>query len=184
MKLILRTIVITIVLIVGLTAIHKTKDVELLPEVTHAESYNLIPEITHVEPPTIVEEPQPIVEPQPVETTHQEPVETPQVVVTSTGDCSLAYNYDWNADIAYQICMKESGGNPLASNWQDNHSSWAGCMGSFGLMQVACGFAPFFGIAVTDLHHGPTNMEIAYKVYLRSGSFSPWSTCARVAGCY
>lgn len=177
MKLILRTIVITIVLIVGLTAIHKTKDVELLPEVTHAESYNLIPEITHVEPPTIVEEPQPIVEPQPVETTHQEPVETPQVVVTPTGDCSLAYNYDWNADIAYQICMKESGGNPLASNWQDNHFSWAGCYGSFGLMQLNCSHG--------QVYDGPRNMEIAYSMYKSWGNtFRAWSTCARVAGCY
>jgi hypothetical protein len=96
---------------------------------------------------------------------------------TSTGgSCDLAYNYDWPQSIAYQICKYESGGNPNAANLQDNHMSWAGCMGSFGLMQINCSHG--------RLYDGNKNMEVAYSMYKSWGnSFRAWTTCAKVTGC-
>lgn len=118
-------------------------------------------------PAEVVPEPIPLVEP------IVEPVQPPR----GTGDCSIAYNYDWPADIAYQICMKESGGNPNAANWTDNHMSWAGCNGSFGLMQVNCSHGQLFD--------GNENMAVAYSMYKGWGnSFKAWTTCRYVSGCY
>jgi hypothetical protein len=134
---------------------------------------------------TVVEAPQPEIKeevavvPAVVEAPVVEPVVAPAVVVEAvvpTGDCSLAYNYAWPKDIAYQICLKESGGNPNAANWKDNHMSWAGCMGSFGLMQVNCSHG--------QLYDGVQNMKVAYSMYVGWGnSFRAWTTCAKVAGC-
>lgn len=101
----------------------------------------------------------------------------PKVVAASgSGSCDLAYGYDWPQSVAYQICQYESGGNPNAANWGDDHSSWAGCFGSFGLMQINCSNG--------QVYDGPRNMSIAYSMYKAAGnSFSPWTTCAKVAGC-
>lgn len=117
----------------------------------------------------------PVVAPEPPKPAVQEPVK-PQPV-RGTGDCALAYNYAWPQDIAYQICLKESSGNPNAANWSDNHMSWAGCMGSFGLMQVNCSHG--------QLYDGVQNMNVAYKMYTSWGnSFRAWTTCKKVPGCY
>lgn len=88
--------------------------------------------------------------------------------MTGSGSCGLVYNYsNWNAAIAYGICMAESGGNPNAANWSDDHSSWAGCMGSFGLMQINCSNG--------QTYDGAVNMRIANQMWQASG-FYPWTT--------
>jgi hypothetical protein len=112
-----------------------------------------------------------------------EPVQAPQeqpapavAAPTPTGDCSLAFNYDWPQQVAYAVCMAESGGNPNSANWNDNHMSWAGCMGSFGLMQINCSHGQLFD--------GQANMDVAYSMYKSWGnSFRAWTTCSRVIDC-
>ena len=118
-------------------------------------------------------EPIPTPEPEPV----IEPAPEPYTRPATSGGCELAYNYDWPADVAHSICMKESSGNPNAANHADNHMSWAGCMGSYGLMQINCSHGQVFDPV--------ENMSIAYSMYRGWGnSFRAWTTCARVANCY
>lgn len=67
--------------------------------------------------------------------------------------------------------MAESGGNPNAANLNDSH---AGCIGSYGLMQIAC----IHG----GIHYDPvSNMNKAYEIYTRSG-WRPWG--AYTSGAY
>lgn len=101
-------------------------------------------------------------------------VPTPPPV--ASGNCFLAFNYPWPQNIAYAICMAESGGRADASNWSDNHMSWAGCLGSFGLMQLNCSNG--------KVYDGAENMRIAYNMYVSWGnSFRAWTTCYKIAGC-
>jgi Lysozyme like domain len=110
------------------------------------------------------QEPEPIVE----------PVEPPAVEQPKpTGDCSLAYNYDWPQRTAYAICMAESRGRATATNMGDNHGK---CQGSYGLMQVGCFWFPYYGYSVSDGHNPRINMEVAYKIYKRQGGFGAWTT--------
>lgn len=90
----------------------------------------------------------------------------PNVSNNSKGSCNLVNNYDWNKNIAYAVCMAESGGNPLAKNLTDNHMSWAGCMGSFGLFQINCSHG--------QLYDPVKNVAVAYQMYQSSG-WQPWS---------
>lgn len=114
-----------------------------------------------------------VVEVPPVETA---PVVAPVEQPKPAGDCSLAYNYDWPQNIAYSVCMIESSGNPMAANWSDNHTSWAGCMGSFGLMQINCSHG--------QLYDGVANMDVAYSMYKGWGnSFAAWTSCKKVPNC-
>lgn len=71
------------------------------------------------------------------------------------GDCSLVNNYDWDKKVAYAICMAESGGDTNAANYNDDHGK---CVGSFGLMQLAC----FWTANPTDPYE---NMSEAYEIY-------------------
>lgn len=85
---------------------------------------------------------------------------------SGSGNCSLVNNYSgWDKRVAYAVCMAESGGNPNAANWNDNHGS---CMGSFGLFQIGC-------IHAGASFDGKTNVETAYRLYKSSG-WSPWTT--------
>lgn len=88
-----------------------------------------------------------------------------------TGGCSLVNNYNWDTRVAYAVCMAESGGNSMASNWNDNHGS---CIGSHGLMQIACIHGGVF-------HDPVQNMNKAYEIYQRSG-WQPWG--AYTSGAY
>ena len=75
------------------------------------------------------------------------------------------YNYDWDVNVAYAVCMAESGGNPNAINWNDQHN---GCVGSAGLFQIAC--------IHTNYSHEldpQRNVQKAYEIYKRSG-WGPW----------
>jgi len=83
---------------------------------------------------------------------------------SSSGGCELVRNYtNWNVDVAYAVCMAESGGNTNAANYNDNHGK---CVGSFGLMQLACFWIP----NPTDPN---ANMAKANEIWSRSG-WSPW----------
>jgi len=59
--------------------------------------------------------------------------------------------------------MAESGGNPNSANLNDRHN---GCVGSYGLMQIACVHGGIF----TDPKQ---NMDKAFEIYKRSG-WTPW----------
>jgi 2-oxoglutarate dehydrogenase complex dehydrogenase (E1) component-like enzyme len=73
--------------------------------------------------------------------------------------------YDWNVSSALALCSIESGGNPYAANWTDNHGV---CMGSFGLMQISCHSG--------QVYNPEQNIAIAYAKYKTSG-WSPWPPC-------
>jgi len=94
-----------------------------------------------------------------------------------SGDCSLVNNYPWPVATAHRVCMQESGGNPNNANWADDHTSWAGCMGSFGLMQINCSNG--------QLYDGASNMAVAFQMWSAAGGsfWKDWpNTCAKV-GC-
>lgn len=83
---------------------------------------------------------------------------------SSSGGCELVRNYtNWDTNVAYAVCMAESGGNTNAANYNDNHGK---CIGSFGLMQLACFWIP----NPTDPN---ANMAKANEIWSRSG-WSPW----------
>lgn len=94
----------------------------------------------------------------------------PSSAVTSTGGCELVYNYtNWNQKIAYAVCMAESSGDPSNENLTDVHRNADGsirCIGSFGLMQLACFWIP-------NPKDPIANMAKANEIYSRSG-WSPW----------
>lgn len=95
------------------------------------------------------------------------PQNTPQAnnseVVIGTGACDIVKNYSWDVKIAYAVCMAESGGNPNAANLNDRHN---GCIGSYGLMQIACIHGGIF-------YDPKQNMDKAFEIYNRSG-WKPW----------
>lgn len=96
---------------------------------------------------------------------------------TGSGDCSLVNGYDWPRTTAMRVCMQESGGNPNNANWADDHRSWAGCMGSFGLMQINCSYGRVFD--------GARNMAIAYSMWKAAGNsfWQDWPNTCRKVGC-
>ena len=102
-------------------------------------------------------------------TCHKKAVEsiassTTAPTASNSAGCELVRNYtNWNVDVAYAVCMAESGGNTNAANYNDNHGK---CVGSFGLMQLACFWIP----NPTDPN---ANMAKANEIWSRSG-WSPW----------
>jgi hypothetical protein len=124
-----------------------------------ADNYECIPKTAPVSAPT--------------------PVPAAQVVVASagSGDCSLVNGYDWPTGTAMRVCMQESGGNPNNANWADNHTSWAGCMGSFGLFQINCSHG--------QVYDGAKNVAIAYNMWKGSGGsfWKNWPNTCRKVGC-
>lgn len=83
---------------------------------------------------------------------------------STSGGCELVYKYsNWDQNVAHAVCMAESGGNSNAANYNDNHGS---CVGSFGLMQLACFWIP-------NPKDPVANMAKANEIYSRSG-WSPW----------
>ncbi len=90
----------------------------------------------------------------------------------TTGNCDLVRNYtNWNVNVAYAVCMAESGGNTYAANYNDHHN---GCTGSFGLFQIACIHA---GASFDPV----TNVAAANRIYSSSG-WGPWG--AFTSGAY
>lgn len=104
---------------------------------------------------------------------------TPQPVAVQVQErkgCELAYNYDWPQNIAYAVCMAESTGNQDAVNWSDNHGT---CVGSFSLWQVGCFWYYYYGYTDKDFYNPDVNVQIAYQIYKRQGSFNAWTTYTR-----
>ena len=123
--------------------------------------YTTEPEKARVEP---VEKP----ESKPV------PVAPPKpVAIPASGNCSLVNNYNWDARVAYGVCMAESGGNPQATNMADNHGK---CIGSYGLMQIGCFWFPYFGYSLNQAYTGEVNVAVAYQIWQRQGGFGAWTT--------
>ena len=106
-------------------------------------------------------------------TTTIRPVATITPVASSENLCSLVDNYDWPTDVAYRVCMQESGGNSNAANWTDPHPE-LGCSGSFGLMQMNCGYGQLFD--------PKTNMDAAHTMWNKYG-WKPWAGTCRKVGC-
>lgn len=172
MKRTIRIILVTIILISGLTAINKTKDHKLETKNIKVQAES---STTHVEPPKIKEPPKEVVGTQnPANVQSSQPIK-------GIGDCMLAYNYDWPQDIAYKVCMRESGGRTDATNWTDNHGS---CTGSFGIWQIGCFWFPYYGYGEAAHYDPVIGTEIAYNIWKRQGNFKAWSACKLVIGCY
>ena len=110
-------------------------------------------------------------------TTAATPVTTQSSAPAVSGDCSLVYSYPWPTATAYRVCMQESGGNSHNSNWSDNHMSWAGCMGSFGLFQINCSHG--------QVYDGAQNVAIAYQMWSAAGGsfWQDWPNTCRKVGC-
>lgn len=87
-----------------------------------------------------------------------------------SGDCSLVNKYDsWDKNVAYAVCMAESSGDSSNSNYNDVHRNADGsvrCIGSFGLMQLACFW-------ISNPYDAEANMRKANEIYNSSG-WSPW----------
>lgn len=109
---------------------------------------------------------QPIQQPEPVPET---PVVTPPPI--ASGDCSLAFNYDWPQQTAYAVCMAESSGGHTMYNGNDNHGQ---CVGSYGLFQIGCFWFPYYGYEIS--YDANVNVQIAYNIWKRQGGFGAWTT--------
>jgi hypothetical protein len=99
-------------------------------------------------------------------------------IPTGGADCELARSLinqysDWNHDVAFAVMKQESGCNPLAANWNDNHGS---CVGSFGLFQVSC--------LNGQLYDPGENVRQAFAMWRQSG-WQPWSfTTCKIVSCF
>ncbi len=80
--------------------------------------------------------------------------------------------YDWDATTTIKVMYAESGCNSQAKNMQDSHKT---CKGSFGLMQISCGYK--------DLHNPVQNIKIAYEEKYSKGGWSHWSVCRSIVNC-
>lgn len=88
----------------------------------------------------------------------------------STGNCTIAYNYDWPKQTAYAVCMAESSGNYREFNGSDNHGQ---CVGSYGLFQIGCFWFSYYGHPIT--YDANINVDIAYNIWKRQGGFGAWT---------
>lgn len=77
----------------------------------------------------------------------------------------LVSQYSWNVEVAMAVMFAESGCNPAAANWADNHGV---CMGSFGLFQISCHGG--------QIHDPASNVAAAWAKY-ESRRWQPWSVC-------
>lgn len=105
-----------------------------------------------------------------------QPKATPKA--SYSGNCEqfrhLIAQYSWNVSTMIAICNSESGGNPNAANWTDNHGV---CKGSFGLFQISCHGGQIFDPAA--------NVAAAWGKYVtalnnpKTGywGYWPWSVC-------
>lgn len=107
------------------------------------------------------------------------PVEVPPAPAPATypTDCEtyrpIIAKYSWNVDVAMNVMRVESGCNPNAANYGDNHGV---CIGSFGLFQISCHGGQIF--------NPEQNIAAAWAKYQARG-WQPWSatTCKKIA-CY
>jgi len=105
-------------------------------------------------------------------TTDPVPVNDPPAVpVQKPSDCSAVKSYDWDHQIAYAICMAESGGNPVKDNAGLNSDGSV----DFGLMQVNSIHADMVGGNLERLRDPETNIKIAYSLSKGGSDWTPWS---------
>lgn len=113
-------------------------------------------------------------------TTQPAPQNEPKTTVRTqaVGGCenyrSIVSQYDWDVRVAMAVMQQESTNpqtgvscDPNIANWSDDHSSWAGCMGSFGLFQINCSHGQVYDPA--------KNVAIAYSMYKARG-WQPWTS--------
>ena len=169
----------TTVLLMNIVDVPKT---ELEPPALSTASVQEVqPEVAPVTPAETVTETEPQTE------TLPEP--TPQPVAVAPADPCEQYRplfekYQWDVATAMAIMQAESTtdtdgdgvAEPCAHLAQNNKEPHDGCNVSYGLMQVACFWADFYNIPREALLDPATNVDIAYRVYQRSGSFYPWTT--------
>jgi hypothetical protein len=77
----------------------------------------------------------------------------------------LVEQYDWNVNTAMAVMAAESGCDPNAANWNDNHGV---CTGSFGLFQISCHGG--------RIHDPAKNVAAAWGKYQARGWW-PWGVC-------
>lgn len=106
--------------------------------------------------------------------------ETPesQTVTGCAAYRSLLAQYEWNVEVAINVCNAESNGNASNDNPEDYHLT---CMGSRGLFQIGCDSTDNYA----GMFDPTTNIAQAYALYSRRG-WQPWSstTCAVKVRCY
>lgn len=112
--------------------------------------------------------------------TQPAPRNEPKTAVSNApvGGCenyrSIVAQYDWDVRTAMAVMQQESTNpqtgvscDPNIANWSDDHSTWAGCMGSFGLFQINCSHGQVYDPA--------KNVAIAYSMYKARG-WQPWTS--------
>lgn len=82
----------------------------------------------------------------------------------------LLEQYDWNVELALEVCENESGGKREAYNGEYHDD--ADCYGSVGLFQIAC----VHGFTKEEMFVPEANIEYAYTLYQRRG-WQPWGVC-------
>jgi hypothetical protein len=146
------------------------------------------PPVTETVPETHTEAPQELLEPivadipEPIEQAIVEPVSAPQTINQAQANVThnpvgcanyryLVEQYDWNVNTAMAVMQAESGCNPNAENWRDNHRT---CIGSKGLFQLACFWPTALGYTYDSLYDPASNVAMAYQIYKRSNSWNAW----------
>lgn len=176
---VMKTIIATIVAVATTVVIVTNIDIPTVNEPQTQVQHSIATETVAPEQPAETKPAEaPATEPAPIE---QQAVAEPepQPAPSGNGSCeqyrSLFAQYtDWDVPTAMAIAHAESSGcDPTAHNNTDGHAT---CTGSHGLMQVACFWADFYNIPRDSLYDPATNVEIAHRVYQRSGSFYPWTT--------
>lgn len=129
----------------------------------------------------VVEQPQPVKEASAMETLptqERQPEPTKPAAKPLPANCEayrpIVAKYKWNVNVAMSVMRAESGCNPYAANWTDNHKV---CKGSFGLFQISCHSG--------QVYDPEENIRIAYQKYQARG-WQPWSatTCKYKVKCY
>jgi len=110
-------------------------------------------------------------------------IEYDEIVAKIHPNCAqyipIIQKYDWDHRLAAAVMVAENhscqADNQNRSDLED-HTKWCGRKGSFGLWQLATCWSETFGVSEKDMLNPETNIEIAYKIYKRSGgSFHLWS---------
>jgi hypothetical protein len=86
----------------------------------------------------------------------------------------LIQKYDWDHKLAAAVMAAESSCIPTRDNMDDHHV-FADCEadGSHGLFQIAICWKPVYNVT-ESLYDPETNIELAYKIWQRTGSFDQW----------
>ncbi len=95
------------------------------------------------------------------------PPETP----VQAQDCTAVYSYDWNHQIAYAVCMAESGGKATIDNAGLNRDGST----DYGLMQINSIHADMVAGDLESLRNPEVNLRVAYSISQGGTDWTPWS---------